>query len=230
MVHDNSDLAYVYLQKGKTEAETLGYYRDFEASMKTQHDVNIKVFGTDRGKEYTGGAFDKHLASKGTTRAAVQELDGQSPQDDAGTVKQRPQRPRYIAGRLPEGHDYGGEGERHETRRRGSHVIGQQDDTRDNGRCTTDGSAYGSAMRIAARQTRRQTSAMQMRDRLQPTQRARTPEAQAPIDGAQRGLTTAAPVVHDTQHILEAYPSRARRKTGELPSYSQHRATLEGEC
>ncbi|KAJ7342477.1 hypothetical protein DFH08DRAFT_811561 [Mycena albidolilacea] len=41
---------------------------------------------------------------------------------------------------------------------------------------------------------------------------ARTPEAQAPIDGAQRGLTTAAPVVHDTQHILEAYPSRARRK------------------
>jgi transposase InsO family protein len=65
---DNSDLAYVYLQKGKTEAETLGYYRDFEASMKTQHDVDIKVFGIDRGKEYTGGAFDKHLASKGTTR------------------------------------------------------------------------------------------------------------------------------------------------------------------
>jgi hypothetical protein len=30
-----------------------------------------------------------------------------APQDDVGTVKQRPQRPRYIAGRLPEGHDYG---------------------------------------------------------------------------------------------------------------------------
>ncbi|KAF7334246.1 Transcription factor [Mycena sanguinolenta] len=63
---DNSDLAYVYLQKGKTEAETLSHYRDFEVSMKTQHGVDIKVFGTDRGKEYTGGLFDKHLASKGT--------------------------------------------------------------------------------------------------------------------------------------------------------------------
>ncbi|KAF7337422.1 Transcription factor [Mycena sanguinolenta] len=65
---DDSDLAYVYLQKGKTEVETLGHYRDFEASMKTQHGVDIKVFGTDRGKEYTGGLFDKHLASKGTAR------------------------------------------------------------------------------------------------------------------------------------------------------------------
>ncbi|KAF7350699.1 Transcription factor [Mycena sanguinolenta] len=65
---DNSDLAYVYLQKGKTEVETLGHYREFEASMKTQHGVDIKVFGTDRGKEYTGGLFDKHLASKGTAR------------------------------------------------------------------------------------------------------------------------------------------------------------------
>ncbi|KAJ7816146.1 hypothetical protein B0H14DRAFT_3744200 [Mycena olivaceomarginata] len=37
-------------------------------------------------------------------------------------------------------------------------------------RCTTDGSTYGSAMRIAARQTRRQTSAMQMHSRLHPTQ------------------------------------------------------------
>ncbi|KAF7377884.1 Transcription factor [Mycena sanguinolenta] len=57
---DDSDLAYVYLQKGKTEVETLGHYRDFEASMKTQHGVDIK--------EYTGGLFDKHLASKGTAR------------------------------------------------------------------------------------------------------------------------------------------------------------------
>ncbi|KAF7333659.1 Transcription factor [Mycena sanguinolenta] len=65
---DNSDLAYVYLQKGKTEVETLGHYRDFEASLKTQHGVDIKVFGTDHGKEYTGGLFDKHLASKGTAR------------------------------------------------------------------------------------------------------------------------------------------------------------------
>ncbi|KAF7324328.1 Transcription factor [Mycena sanguinolenta] len=42
---DNSDLAYVYLQKGKTEAETLSHYRDFEVSMKTQHGVDIKLNG-----------------------------------------------------------------------------------------------------------------------------------------------------------------------------------------
>jgi hypothetical protein len=35
--------------------------------MKTQG-VDIKVWGTDRGREYTGGLFDKHLASKGTKR------------------------------------------------------------------------------------------------------------------------------------------------------------------
>jgi hypothetical protein len=54
--------------KGKTEEETLGHYRECEATMKMQHGVDIKMFGSDRRKEYTGGLFDKHLASKGTKR------------------------------------------------------------------------------------------------------------------------------------------------------------------
>jgi transposase InsO family protein len=36
--------------------------------MQAQHGVDIKGWGTDRGMEYTGGLFDKHLASKGTKR------------------------------------------------------------------------------------------------------------------------------------------------------------------
>jgi hypothetical protein len=60
---DNSDLAVVFLQKTKTE-ETLAHYKAFEAEMKMQHRVNSKVWGTNRGREYTCGLFDKHLASK----------------------------------------------------------------------------------------------------------------------------------------------------------------------
>nr|GAT42892.1 polyprotein [Mycena chlorophos] len=65
---DNSDISYVYLQKSKRESETLGHYREFEASMKTQYGADIKVLNTDPGGEYIGGLFDKHLASKGTQR------------------------------------------------------------------------------------------------------------------------------------------------------------------
>ncbi|KAF7368162.1 Transcription factor [Mycena venus] len=65
---DNTDIARLYLQKSKEEKETLEHYKAFEAEMKTQHSVDIKCFGSDRGREYTGGLFDKHLAAQGTRR------------------------------------------------------------------------------------------------------------------------------------------------------------------
>jgi hypothetical protein len=65
---DNTEVAGLYLQKSKEESETLAHYLAFEAEMKTQHGVDIKCFGSDRGREYTGGLFDKHLAAQGTRR------------------------------------------------------------------------------------------------------------------------------------------------------------------
>ncbi|KAJ7789374.1 hypothetical protein B0H14DRAFT_3503065 [Mycena olivaceomarginata] len=166
----------------------------------------------------------------------------------------------------------GGEGERHETRRRGSHVIRQQDDTRDDGRCTTNGSAHGSAMRIAARQTRRQRARCRCEkaDYIYPTQRwaidappprctphadrhsARTPEAQAPIEGAGAGLrqpcqSFTTPDAHVEVHLTARDARRSQRNSllsihgadtwcihsldsgGATPLPQQH-ATLEGEC
>jgi transposase InsO family protein len=65
---DNTNVAQLYLQKSKEEKETLEHYQAFEGEMKTQHGVDIKCFGSDRGREYTSGLFDKHLVAQGMRR------------------------------------------------------------------------------------------------------------------------------------------------------------------
>jgi hypothetical protein len=43
-------------------------YKVYEAWVKTQRDAKIKIFGTDRGGEFTGAAFKAHLEKAGTVR------------------------------------------------------------------------------------------------------------------------------------------------------------------
>lgn len=57
----------IYFQKEK--GETLNSYMKYEAWAKAHRNVDvIKIFGFDRGGEYTSNEFSEHLAKKGTVR------------------------------------------------------------------------------------------------------------------------------------------------------------------
>jgi hypothetical protein len=56
----------VYLMR--TKDETLQQYEAYEAWLKTQFGVSIKVFHSDRGGEFMSNAFSKHLQKAGTVR------------------------------------------------------------------------------------------------------------------------------------------------------------------
>jgi hypothetical protein len=48
--------------------ETLDQYKAYEAWLKTQYGVSIKVFHSDRGGEFMSNAFSEHLQKAGTIR------------------------------------------------------------------------------------------------------------------------------------------------------------------
>jgi transposase InsO family protein len=52
----------------RTKDEVLAKYITFEARMETQHGFRIKRLMSDRGGEYLGSEFSKHLESRGTVR------------------------------------------------------------------------------------------------------------------------------------------------------------------
>jgi hypothetical protein len=56
----------VYFLSKKSEAFEI--YKIYEAWVKTQRNGKIKIFGTDRGGEFTGAAFKAHLEKTGTIR------------------------------------------------------------------------------------------------------------------------------------------------------------------
>jgi len=56
----------VYLMRTKDEAFT--HYKAYEARLKTQHGVTIKVFHCDRGGEFMSDEFSRHLQKAGTIR------------------------------------------------------------------------------------------------------------------------------------------------------------------
>ena len=56
----------VYLMR--TKDETLDQYKAYEAWLKTQFGVTIKVFHSDRGGEFMSDEFSKHLRKAGTVR------------------------------------------------------------------------------------------------------------------------------------------------------------------
>ena len=66
---NHTGLLWLVLQKTKTSEETLRNYQRVEASIKMQHEAQIKTFHTDRGGEYTSEAFDEHLQKQGTKRS-----------------------------------------------------------------------------------------------------------------------------------------------------------------
>jgi hypothetical protein len=51
-----------------TKDETLDQYKAYEAWLKTQYGVSIKVFHSDRGGEFMSNAFSEHLQKAGTIR------------------------------------------------------------------------------------------------------------------------------------------------------------------
>jgi hypothetical protein len=61
-LHTREEKAY-YLQQ---KSEVLGTYKKYEAWARTQHDARIKIFGSDRGGEFTGKEFSEHLENAGT--------------------------------------------------------------------------------------------------------------------------------------------------------------------
>ena len=52
----------------RTKDETLDQYKAYEAWLKTQFGISIKVFHSDRGGEFTSKAFSDHLKRQGTIR------------------------------------------------------------------------------------------------------------------------------------------------------------------
>jgi Reverse transcriptase (RNA-dependent DNA polymerase)/gag-polypeptide of LTR copia-type/GAG-pre-integrase domain len=56
----------IYFMRNKSES--LDYYKRHEAWVKVQRGAIIKVFGCDRGGEYTGKEFTNHLEHQGTVR------------------------------------------------------------------------------------------------------------------------------------------------------------------
>ena len=62
--HSHEERIYFMRQK----SETLDYYRRYEAWVKVQRNAVIKIFGCDRGGEFTGKEFTDHLEHQGTVR------------------------------------------------------------------------------------------------------------------------------------------------------------------
>lgn len=64
-LHTREEKVYFLSKK----SQTYGTYKDYEAWAKTQRGVKeIKIFGCDRGGEFTSGPFDDHLRKAGTVR------------------------------------------------------------------------------------------------------------------------------------------------------------------
>ena len=61
---DKTRLTHLYLLRKKDEA--FKTYTEYEAWVSTQLSAKIKILHTDRGGEYLGKEFVKHLKSKGT--------------------------------------------------------------------------------------------------------------------------------------------------------------------
>src|SRR6266850_1926582 len=59
---------HTWLTAMRTKDETLAAYKAYAAWLSTQHGVKIKWLRSDRGGEYTGGAFSTCLADQGTER------------------------------------------------------------------------------------------------------------------------------------------------------------------
>src|SRR6266850_4601674 len=57
---------HTWLTAMHTKDETLTVYKAYAAWLSTQHRVKIKQLHSDRGGEYTGGAFSKFLVDQGT--------------------------------------------------------------------------------------------------------------------------------------------------------------------
>ena len=57
---------HTWLTAMHTKDETLTVYKAYAAWLSTQHGVKIKWLRSDRGGEYTGGAFSKFLVDQGT--------------------------------------------------------------------------------------------------------------------------------------------------------------------
>jgi len=62
---DKTRLTHLYLLRKKDEA--FDTYKQYEAWVRTQLNVPIKILHSDRGGEYKGKEFTLHLKSKGTT-------------------------------------------------------------------------------------------------------------------------------------------------------------------
>jgi hypothetical protein len=63
----------------RRKSETFDNYKGYEAWLKTQFDVNIKNFQSDKGGEYTSKEFLQHTKSKGTVhRFSVHDVHGQN--------------------------------------------------------------------------------------------------------------------------------------------------------
>src|SRR5215471_4504867 len=52
----------------KRKSETFDTYQNYEAWVKVQRDAHIKIFGCDRGGEFTSEEFNNHLKKAGTVR------------------------------------------------------------------------------------------------------------------------------------------------------------------
>ena len=62
--HSHEEKIYFMRQK----SETLDYYQRYEAWAKVQRNAVIKIFGCDRGGEFTSKEFTDHLEHQGTVR------------------------------------------------------------------------------------------------------------------------------------------------------------------
>lgn len=51
-----------------TKDEAFTFYKQYEAWFKNQRNTSIKIYGCDRGGEFTSGKFDRHLKQAGTVR------------------------------------------------------------------------------------------------------------------------------------------------------------------
>ena len=63
-INDKTHLTHLYLLR--TKDETPRTYKKYDAWVEMHMGAKIKVFNTDRGGEYQGAEFVKHLKSKGT--------------------------------------------------------------------------------------------------------------------------------------------------------------------
>ena len=63
----------------RRKSDTFDNYKGYEAWLKTQFDVNIKCFQSDKGGEYTSNEFLQHTKSKGTIHQfSVHNVHGQN--------------------------------------------------------------------------------------------------------------------------------------------------------